>query len=74
MLHALDLTRSFQTAKTPWQAVNKNDNETIEGIVTKAHHLRFDSARTWTAVRVPFALFIGRRRCQASHQSGSLRR
>ena len=30
MLHALDLTRSFQTAKTPWQAVSKNDNETIE--------------------------------------------
>jgi CRP-like cAMP-binding protein len=30
MLHALDLTRSLQTAKTPWQAVSKNDNETIE--------------------------------------------
>jgi hypothetical protein len=29
MLHALDLTRSFQTAKTPWQAVSKNDNETL---------------------------------------------
>ena len=30
MLHALDLTRSFQAAKTPWQAVSKNDNEAIE--------------------------------------------
>src|SRR6516164_5003218 len=30
MLHALDLMRSFQAAKTPWQAVSKNDNETIE--------------------------------------------
>ena len=30
MLHALDLTRSFQAAKTPWQAVSKNDNGAIE--------------------------------------------
>ena len=30
MLHALYLTRSFQAAKTPWQAVSKNDNEAIE--------------------------------------------
>lgn len=30
MLHALDLTRSFQAAKTPWQAESKNDNEAIE--------------------------------------------
>ena len=30
MLHALDLTRSFQATKTPWQAVSKNDNEAIE--------------------------------------------
>ena len=30
MLHALDLTRSFQAAKTPWQAVSENDNEAIE--------------------------------------------
>ena len=30
MLHALDLTRSVQTAKTPWQAISKNDNEAIE--------------------------------------------
>ena len=29
MLHALDLTRSFQVAKTPWQAVSKNDNEAM---------------------------------------------
>jgi hypothetical protein len=30
MLHALDLTRSVQTARTTWQAISKNDNETIE--------------------------------------------
>ena len=30
MLDALDLTRSFQAAKTPWQAVSKNDSEAIE--------------------------------------------
>jgi CRP/FNR family transcriptional regulator, cyclic AMP receptor protein len=30
MLHALDLTRSVQTAKTPCQATSKNDNTTIE--------------------------------------------
>jgi hypothetical protein len=30
MLRALDLTRSFQAAKTPWHAVSKNDNEAIE--------------------------------------------
>ena len=30
MSHALDLTRSSQTAKTPWQAKSKNDNEAIQ--------------------------------------------
>jgi hypothetical protein len=41
MLHALDLTRSVQTAKTPWQAISKNDNETIECVPRGSARIAF---------------------------------
>jgi hypothetical protein len=75
MLHALDLTDSVQTAETPWQAISKNDNETIEcvprGSAKAAVHFDIGSKlvsaeRAVSAIRAGSRIYIGTG-CAAPH-------